>query len=61
MPEVAVETPCINVCIIDPGTGLCAGCYRSIDEISRWASMTPEQRRTIMAELPARERKQERR
>lgn len=56
-----METPCINVCIIDPGTGLCAGCYRSIDEISRWASMTPEQRRTIMAELPARERKQERR
>jgi predicted Fe-S protein YdhL (DUF1289 family) len=49
-----LETPCIEVCAIDAETGLCRGCGRTIDEIARWAAMTSEQRRVIMAILPAR-------
>ncbi len=49
-----MDTPCINICSISPSTGLCAGCGRTIDEIAHWAGMTPEERREIMAELPAR-------
>lgn len=49
-----VETPCTRVCRIDPATGLCLGCKRTIDEIMRWRDMTPAERRAVMAALPAR-------
>ena len=49
-----IESPCVKVCVIHPATRLCAGCLRSIDEIGSWSRMTPEQRRSIMAELPDR-------
>lgn len=50
-----IESPCINVCVLHPEAKLCLGCFRSADEITQWARMTPEMRQTIMAELPARE------
>jgi uncharacterized protein len=53
--RLPLETPCIDVCEIDANSGLCAGCGRSLDEITNWASMSPEERRTIMAILPARQ------
>lgn len=49
-----METPCIDICTIDEANGLCKGCYRTIDEIARWASMSSEERRAIMAILPER-------
>jgi predicted Fe-S protein YdhL (DUF1289 family) len=49
-----LETPCIDICTIDEVNGLCKGCFRTIDEIAHWASMTAEQRRAIMAVLPKR-------
>ena len=49
-----METPCIDVCEMDDGTGLCRGCGRTIDEIARWGGMNLEERRAIMAVLPAR-------
>ena len=49
-----MQSPCINVCAIDPATGLCAGCARSLAEIAGWAAMTDAERRRIMRELPAR-------
>ncbi|RWF63391.1 DUF1289 domain-containing protein [Mesorhizobium sp.] len=50
----AIESPCILVCSIDMKTGFCFGCGRTRDEISAWIGMTPEVRRAVMAELPAR-------
>lgn len=49
-----METPCISVCSLSPVTGLCEGCGRTRDEIAGWASLSPAQRRAIMALLPAR-------
>lgn len=49
-----IESPCILVCSIDMTTGYCFGCGRTRDEISAWLTMTPETRRGVMAELPAR-------
>jgi predicted Fe-S protein YdhL (DUF1289 family) len=49
-----IESPCILVCSIDMKTGYCFGCGRTRDEISAWISMTPEDRRAVMALLPAR-------
>ena len=50
-----IESPCNRVCVIHPATRLCTGCGRSIDEITAWSKMTPEDRRRVMAELPTRE------
>jgi predicted Fe-S protein YdhL (DUF1289 family) len=47
-------TPCINVCVIDTVTGLCAGCGRTLAEIAAWSCMPPDERLRIMAELPER-------
>lgn len=51
-PEV--ESPCIKLCVTHPESGLCMGCYRSLSEIARWSAMTPDERRAVMADLPAR-------
>jgi uncharacterized protein len=49
-----IETPCIKVCVLDLGSRHCVGCGRSLAEIEGWAKFSPEERRRIMAELPAR-------
>jgi predicted Fe-S protein YdhL (DUF1289 family) len=48
------ESPCVQVCSIHQPSGLCLGCGRSLDEISRWAEMVPDERRRVMDSLPAR-------
>jgi uncharacterized protein len=47
-------SPCVQVCSIDGPTGLCVGCGRTLAEIGRWAAMTPQERRRVMDDLPAR-------
>jgi predicted Fe-S protein YdhL (DUF1289 family) len=49
-----IESPCVKVCVIHPGSGLCVGCLRSRDEICAWSAMTPAARRAVMDALPAR-------
>jgi hypothetical protein len=49
-----VESPCVNICVVHPVERICTGCLRSIDEIARWSRMSTEERRAVMAELPAR-------
>jgi predicted Fe-S protein YdhL (DUF1289 family) len=49
-----IESPCVKVCVVDPTTGCCIGCYRTLDEIAGWSAMSPEARRQVMADLPAR-------
>ena len=44
----------MQICVIHPVERICTGCLRSIDEITRWSKMSPEDRRAIMAELPDR-------
>jgi predicted Fe-S protein YdhL (DUF1289 family) len=49
-----IESPCVKVCVVDPRTGLCLGCHRTVEEIAGWSAMTPEARRVVMVELPER-------
>ena len=49
-----VESPCVKICVIHPETRLCAGCNRTIEEISDWSRMSTETRQAIMLELPDR-------
>ena len=46
-----IESPCVKVCVIHPEARLCVGCHRTIEEIAAWSRLTPEDRRSVMAEL----------
>jgi predicted Fe-S protein YdhL (DUF1289 family) len=52
-----MQTPCVKVCTYDPGTGLCRGCGRSLQEIAAWASMSADERDRVMEQLPERLRR----
>ena len=51
---MAIASPCTKVCVIDPRSGLCRGCGRTLDEIARWSSFAESERNRIMTELPQR-------
>ncbi|MFD0915534.1 DUF1289 domain-containing protein [Pseudahrensia aquimaris] len=61
MEPSAIKSPCILVCAIEPVTGQCYGCGRSRDEITSWVKYSDQERDIIMAELPDRVAKLERR
>jgi len=52
-----METPCIKICTNDPGSGLCRGCGRTLEEIAVWAALGADERQRIMEQLPARLRR----
>ena len=49
-----MESPCVKICLYDRARQLCSGCGRTLEEIAGWTSLSDEQRRRIMAELPQR-------
>ena len=53
-PPRAIATPCIQVCAIDGESGLCLGCFRTLQEIAGWSRFTDAERAGLMAELPGR-------
>jgi len=53
-----VRSPCTSVCRLDPRTGLCEGCLRTIDEIAAWSSMSDEAKRAVWVQLRLRRTQQ---
>ncbi|MEI2387179.1 DUF1289 domain-containing protein [Breoghania sp. JC706] len=53
-PRPQIKSPCIKICVIEEGSGLCRGCGRTLEEIARWGSLTQEAREAVMQRLPAR-------
>jgi uncharacterized protein len=51
-----IPSPCIGVCQLDPDTGLCAGCLRTVAEIAAWPGATDDERLAIVQRLRARRR-----
>jgi predicted Fe-S protein YdhL (DUF1289 family) len=49
-----LKSPCNKVCVMDLQTGLCKGCYRTLEEIGRWGTMTDAERESVMKDLPSR-------
>ena len=39
---------------MNPGSGLCQGCLRTIDEIPRWSASSPQAKRAIWASIAQR-------
>jgi predicted Fe-S protein YdhL (DUF1289 family) len=50
----AIQSPCIKICVLDPKSGVCIGCGRTLNEIGRWLSLSESERSSVMAELPRR-------
>jgi predicted Fe-S protein YdhL (DUF1289 family) len=50
-PAAGVPSPCVSVCRIDPATGWCEGCLRTIDEIAEWSQYDDDEKRAVWAEL----------
>ena len=42
-----VPSPCISVCRMDADTGLCQGCFRTIEEIIVWGRQDDDERRHV--------------
>ena len=51
---MTVESPCINVCVMDPASSYCIGCGRTIEEIARWGGLSSESKRSVLLTLPER-------
>jgi len=53
-----VPSPCISVCRIDPASGLCEGCLRTLDEIAAWGSLDDDARRAVWSAIERRRQAQ---
>jgi len=47
-------SPCEKICVVDPASGLCRGCGRSLAEIERWTRYSDTERAQVMTQLPER-------
>jgi predicted Fe-S protein YdhL (DUF1289 family) len=50
----SLPSPCISVCVMDPQTGWCKGCFRTIDEIARWSAADEQEKRAVWIEIKRR-------
>jgi len=55
VPVARPASPCVHICRMDARTGWCAGCLRTMDEITRWSRLSAAEREPIWAALPARQ------
>ena len=47
-------SPCISVCHMSDDTDLCAGCWRSLDELANWGQSSAEHKRTVWLRIAQR-------
>ena len=50
----AIASPCIKVCRIEPASGLCEGCLRTLPEIARWPEAGDQEKRLVLRRIEAR-------
>ncbi|MHB8949633.1 MAG: YbaK/EbsC family protein [Rhodoferax sp.] len=49
-----VPSPCVSVCRMSEDTGLCEGCWRTLDEIIQWSTADEPAKRAIWAQIEQR-------
>ncbi len=54
MNDDEVPSPCVRICVVDETRDICRGCYRTLDEISKWASYTHAEKLALLSELAQR-------
>jgi predicted Fe-S protein YdhL (DUF1289 family) len=52
-----VQSPCVEICQLDPVSGMCLGCFRTMDEIATWIELTDIEKQSVL--LNAQKRKSE--
>lgn len=52
--EPALESPCVGICVIEPRSGYCEGCLRTLAEIASWSTCSPAERERTMSSLDRR-------
>jgi hypothetical protein len=45
--DVVPSSPCISVCRMSQTTGLCEGCFRTLDEITNWGRRSADAKRDV--------------
>ncbi len=56
MTSTRIESPCISICALDDND-ICMGCFRSVEEITRWSQADDSERKAILAVSGERARK----
>ena len=51
-----IESPCISICALDDDD-ICMGCFRSVNEITRWSQADDNERKAILEVSGERARK----
>jgi predicted Fe-S protein YdhL (DUF1289 family) len=51
---MTVASPCISICSINETTGLCTGCFRTVEEVAGWLYFNEFQKTQILDMLKAR-------
>jgi uncharacterized protein len=49
--EAIVPSPCISVCRMDAVSGLCQGCFRTLEEIAAWGLAGEDEKREVWRQL----------
>ena len=49
-----VPSPCVRICVVDEARDICRGCYRTLDEIACWGTMSDEERQEVVEKLAER-------
>lgn len=53
-PEPHVPSPCVSVCVMNPQTHACEGCWRSLEEIGAWGRLPDEAKRSVWQRIQQR-------
>ncbi|GLT24130.1 hypothetical protein GCM10007933_36020 [Zoogloea oryzae] len=51
---MTIQSPCTSVCRMNPATGYCEGCFRTIPEITDWGRAGDDRKRAILADIASR-------
>jgi len=43
-----VQSPCVEICQLDPVSGMCLGCFRTMDEIATWIELSDIEKQNVL-------------
>lgn len=49
-----VASPCVSICNINDDSGLCEGCFRTLDEIAAWSQLDNAAKREVWSRITLR-------
>ena len=53
---MTVESPCNQICQMKVATGLCAGCHRTLAEITEWSHASNAEKLRVLAAVAERKK-----